>query len=119
MLHHASLEIPRDAAGAEVAFWALLGYAEVPPPTAGLAARSRWVQDADGTCQIHLVYEDEPVIPPGAHVAIVRPDYEATLARARAAGVTVLERTPYWGSPRAFVISPAGHRVEVMAFAPR
>ena len=53
-----------------------------------------------------------------AHVAIVRADYDATLTRLRDAGVEISERKAYWGSPRAFVRSPAGHRVEVMRSPP-
>lgn len=121
MLHHASLEITREGADAEVAFWALLGYEEIAALTPSLAARSRWVQDASGASrhQIHLVYEAEPTILRRAHLAVVRPAYDETLAALRAAGFAVLEREPYWDSPRAFVHSPAGHRIEVMAFAPR
>lgn len=119
MLHHASLEIREDGADAEVAFWELLGYPEIPALTPALARSSRWLQDAGPSRhQIHLVYEDTPTILRRAHLAIVRPGYEATLAALRTAGFDVFERKPYWNSPRAFVHSPAGHRIEVMAFAP-
>jgi hypothetical protein len=119
MLHHASLEITEAGADAEVAFWALLGYPEIPTLTADLARRSRWLQDGGASKnQIHLVYEDEPTILRRAHLAIVCPAYDQTLAALRAAGFEVVEREPYWESPRAFVHSPAGHRIEVMAFAP-
>ncbi len=121
MIHHVSLEITQAGADAEVAFWALLGYEEIAAPTPELAARSRWLQDAAQAFgdQIHLVYEDEPTILRRAHVAVVRPAYADTLAALRDAGFTALDREPYWDSPRAFVHSPAGHRIEVMAFAPR
>lgn len=119
MLHHASLEIGRDGADAEVAFWTLLGYPEIPALTAKLAQSSRWLQDPGSRNQIHLVYEDTPTILRRAHLAVVRADYDATLAALRGAGFEVLEREPYWDSPRAFVHSPAGHRIEIMAFAPR
>ncbi|WP_354699306.1 hypothetical protein DSM112329_05018 [Paraconexibacter sp. AEG42_29] len=119
MLHHASLEIRAGDADAEVAFWTLLGYPEIPALTEKLAQSSRWLQDPASRNQIHLVYEDAPAIPRRAHLAVVRTDYEATLASLRAAGFEVLERERYWDSPRAFVHSPAGHRIEVMGFAPR
>jgi catechol 2,3-dioxygenase-like lactoylglutathione lyase family enzyme len=119
MLHHVSLEVREDAVDAEVAFWAALGYREVPTATPALAARSRWVQDSGPSArQIHLLFEDEPTVPRSAHVAIVRADYDATLARLREAGYEVSERRAYWGSPRAFARSPAGHRVEVMQYPP-
>ena len=52
------------------------------------------------------------------HVAVIVADHDATLAALRDAGLDPQPRTEYWGSPRAFVRSPAGHRVELMAFAP-
>lgn len=120
MLHHAALEIRRDAADAEVAFWALLGYREVPAITEDLQRRARWLQDVGASGhQIHLLYADEPTIVRRGHPAIVREAYAETLAGLRDAGFGVVDREPYWDSPRAFVHSPAGHRIEVMAFAPR
>lgn len=115
MIQHVAVELPEADGEAEVAFWALLGFAEVQPPDA-LAGRARWVQ-REGT-QIHLLWNDDPVVPPAAHVAVVCPAYEATLEQLRAAGWDPEPRTEHWGSPRAFVHSPAGHRVEVMARPP-
>lgn len=115
-IHHVALEIRRGDADAYVAFWALLGFAEVAPAPA-LSDRSRWVQ-RDGQ-QIHLMFSDDPVVPPSGHVALVAGDYDATLDRLRAAGFDPDPRTEHWGSPRSFVRTPSGHRVELMAFAPR
>jgi catechol 2,3-dioxygenase-like lactoylglutathione lyase family enzyme len=115
MLHHVTLETRRDDADAVVAFWALLGFEPVEPPPA-LAARSRWVARA-GT-HIHLLYTDEPVVPPDGHTAVVPTDYEATLARLRAAGHRVERHEPHWGAARAFVSDPSGHLVEVMEVPP-
>ena len=57
-IHHVSLELRAEDAGPEVAFWALLGLAEVPlPPSVG-DDRSRWVERA-GT-QVHLMFTDAP-----------------------------------------------------------
>ena len=115
MIQHVALEVREADVDACVAFWALLGFARVPAPAA-LAARSTWVQAGD--TQIHLLYADAPVVPPEGHVAVIVADHAATLAALRAAGFDPQPRTEYWGSPRAFVRSPAGHRVELMAFAP-
>jgi len=115
VIQHVSVELREADGEAEVAFWALLGFAEVRPPDA-LARRTRWVQ-REGT-QIHLMWADDPVVPPAAHVAVVCPDYEATLEGLRAAGRDPEPRTEHWGSPRSFVHSPAGHRVELMAGPP-
>ena len=97
------------------AFYALLGFREVDPPEA-LRERAVWLE-REGT-QIHLMLVDEPVAPPQGHVAVVVDDYERTLAALRKAGRDPEPRTEHWGSPRAFVRDPAGHRVELMAFPP-
>ncbi len=115
MIHHVGLEVtPADADG-EVAFWALLGFSEVEPP-GSLGERSRWVE-RDGR-QIHLLLSDLPVIAAQGHVALHAPDYEAVCERLRAARFQVEPREQHWGAPRAFVRSPAGHRVELMAAPP-
>lgn len=113
MIHHVGLEVRAQDADAEVAFWALLGYVEVAPPTPSLGGRSRWVERAGS--QIHLLLTDAPVIPPSGHVAVVAQDYDAVVAELRAAGHEAAERTRYWGAARTQVVSPAGHLVEITA----
>ena len=114
-LQHAAIETNPSDADALVAFFALLGFEEVAPPES-LHGRTRWVQ-RDGT-QVHLLLTDEPVVPPSGHVAVVAPDYDATLAALRAAGHEVTDRAQHWGAPRAFATAPGGHRVELMAASP-
>ena len=116
MIQHVALEIRRDNADACVHFWWLLGFERVAPPQA-LAERSVWVQA--GATQVHLLYAEQPVVAPEGHVAVIAADYDATLRALSVAGFAVQPRTEYWGSPRCFVRCPAGHRVELMAFAPR
>jgi catechol 2,3-dioxygenase-like lactoylglutathione lyase family enzyme len=114
-LQHVSLEVRRDDVPAELRFWALLGFSEVEPPgTLGEIASG--VQH-DGT-QIHLLFDDDPVVPPGGHAAVVVDDFAATAAALREAGFDPRERTRHWGAARAFVHSPAGHTVELMAEPP-
>jgi len=115
MIQHVAIEVREQDAEACVRFWALLGFERVPPPPS-LAARAAWVQ-ADAT-QIHLLFAEDPVIAAAGHVAVVVGDYDATLAVLREAGFEPAARARHWGSPRAFVRCPAGHRVELMAFAP-
>lgn len=114
-LQHVSLEVAPADVPRELEFWTLLGFERVEPPGA-LGERSAWVQ-RDGT-QIHLLFADEPVVPPQGHAAVVTEDFDATLAALREAGLEPEERTRHWGAARAFVHSPAGHMVEVMAAAP-
>jgi catechol 2,3-dioxygenase-like lactoylglutathione lyase family enzyme len=116
VIQHVALETRRADVDAAVAFWGLLGFARVEPPPS-LADRATWLQEPGGT-QVHLLYAESPVVMPAGHVAVVARDYEAALARLRAGGVAVDERTRHWGAPRSVVVAPGGHRVEVMASAP-
>lgn len=114
MIHHIALPtLPADVS-AEVAFWALLDFTPVEPPES-LRDRATWVQAPGGT-QIHLMYTSEPAH--AGHVAVVAPDFDATIASLTAAGHTPEPRTAHWGAARAYVRSPGGHLVELMAFPP-
>jgi catechol 2,3-dioxygenase-like lactoylglutathione lyase family enzyme len=116
MIQHVALEVRQDDVDACLHFWWLLGFERVAAPQA-LAERSVWVQA--GATQVHLLFADAPVVAPEGHVAVVVADFEATFATLGRAGFQPDMRTQYWGSPRAFVRSPSGHRVEFMAFAPQ
>jgi catechol 2,3-dioxygenase-like lactoylglutathione lyase family enzyme len=115
MLQHVSLEVRRGDAAGCVEFFELLGFHEVEPPE-GIRGTSLWVQR--GATQVHFLFADEPVIPPKGHAAVVVGDYDAVAAALTAAGHEVDERPRHWGSARAFVRMPAGHRVEIMAAPP-
>lgn len=114
-LQHATLETRREDVDAEVAFWALLGFDRTEPP-GRLRRIATWVA-REGT-QIHLLYTEDPVVMPRGHVAVVADDFDATLERLAGAGFRFEPTTADWGAPRGFVLSPAGHRVEVMAAPP-
>jgi catechol 2,3-dioxygenase-like lactoylglutathione lyase family enzyme len=114
-VQHVALETGDGDRDALVAFFGLLGFAEVRPP-ASLQGTTRWVQR--GATQIHVLFAEEPVAPPRGHAAVVAPDYEATLERLRAAGFEPDPRREHWGAPRCFVRAPGGHRVEIMAAPP-
>jgi catechol 2,3-dioxygenase-like lactoylglutathione lyase family enzyme len=115
VIQHVALETARGDCPAALAFWSLLGFARVEPPSA-LQDRAAWVERA-GT-QIHLLWTDGPTVPPEGHVAVVVADYEATVKGLRAAGYSVDARTEHWGAARSFTRAPGGHRVELMAAAP-
>jgi catechol 2,3-dioxygenase-like lactoylglutathione lyase family enzyme len=115
MIQHVAMETRPGDADACAAFFALLGFVEVePPPT--LRDRARWLQL--GPTQVHLLYADDPVVRTRGHVAVVLDDYDATVAALQEAGHRVDPRAEHWGSARAYVRDPAGHLVELMAFAP-
>lgn len=115
MIQHVAIEVRRDQAPRCRDFYRLLGFEDAePPPT--LRERAVWLQ-RDRT-QVHLLYAEDPVAPLEGHLAVVVDDYEAVLAALREAGHDPEPRREHWGSPRAFVRDPAGHRVELMAFPP-
>jgi catechol 2,3-dioxygenase-like lactoylglutathione lyase family enzyme len=115
MLHHTGIEIAPADVDRAVEFFTLLGFAQVEPPPA-LAEGFTWVE-RDGT-QIHLMHEESPTVPERGHLAVVVPDFDATLASLRASGFEVRPGREHWGSPRAHTIAPGGHRVELMAAPP-
>ena len=115
MLQHVSLEVRPDHVRDCVAFWELLGFAEIEPPPM-LRGRFTWVE-RDGT-HIHLVPVDEPAIPKEGHTAVVAPDGETTVQTLRERGFEPRPGSNAWDAPRWFVTDPAGHRVEVMSAPP-
>src|SRR4051794_20344126 len=115
-IQHVALETRREHVDACVAFYALLGFAEVPVPDERLESQARFLQG--GPTQIHLLYADDPVIPAAGHHAVVLDDYAGTLAKLRDAGFAPEDREQYWGSPRSKLTDPAGHLVEMMEYAP-
>jgi len=115
MLHHVGIEIAPAAIERAAELFELLGFERVePPPT---LAEFTWLE-REGT-QVHLMPEEQPTVPARGHLAVVAPDFEATVARLREHGFEVEPRGEHWGAPRAHAIAPGGHRVELMAAAPR
>lgn len=114
-LQHVALETRHEHVQAEIAFWSLLGFAEVRPPGA-LADRSVWLERRG--VQVHLLFARDPSPPPEGHAAFVADDYDALAGHLRAAGFEVADREEHWGAARCFVRSPSGHRVELMAAPP-
>jgi len=114
MIQHVAREITATDLEPCLNFYAILGFSHVPVPD-GIAGRAAWLE-RDGT-QIHLLLADDAQ-PERGHVAVVVENYDDTLRALTDAGHTVEPRRRHWGSPRAFVRDPAGHQVEVMAFAP-
>ena len=115
MLHHVGIEIEPGDVERAVELFTLLGFERVEPPPA-LADGFTWLE-RDGT-QIHLMHEEHPTVPARAHLAVVAPDFEATLTRLRKHGFETRRGRPHWGAPRAHAIAPGGHRVELMATPP-
>ena len=115
MLHHVGIEIEPGDVEPAVEFFNLLGFERVAPPPA-LAEGFTWLE-RDGT-QVHLMHEESPTVPLHAHLAVVVPDFEATVARLREHGFETRPGREHWGAPRAHAVAPGGHRVELMAAPP-
>jgi hypothetical protein len=115
MLQHVTLEVAPEDIERSLELWALLGFERVEPPAA-LAETFVWVE-REGT-QIHLERNDSPVVPRHGHAAIVVANFDQAVARLSEHGFEVAPGREHWGAPRAKVIAPGGHRVELMAFPP-
>ena len=114
MLHHVGIEIAPAEIERAAELFELLGFERVePPPT---LTEFTWLE-REGT-QVHLMPEEQPVVPARGHLAVVAPDFEATVARLREQDFEVELRREHWGAPRAHAIAPGGHRVELMAAPP-
>jgi catechol 2,3-dioxygenase-like lactoylglutathione lyase family enzyme len=115
MLHHVGIEIAAADVDRAVEFFTLLGFEQVEPPPA-LADGFTWLER--GGTQVHLMREESPVVPTRGHLAVVVPDYEATLGRLHEHGFETRPGREHWGAPRAHAIAPGGARVELMAAPP-
>jgi len=114
MLHHVGIEVAQEHLERSVELWRALGFTRVEPPAT--LSEFIWLE-RDGT-QIHLMPTDRPTVPLRGHVAIVVANFEGTVKALSELGFEVELRREHWGSPRAVVIAPSGHRVELMAAPP-
>jgi len=115
MLQHVTLEVAPGDIERSVELWGLLGFERVEAPAA-LADTFTWVE-RKGT-QIHLERNESPTVPPQGHIAIVIEEFDEAIERLAEAGFEVHPGREHWGAPRAKVVAPGGHRVELMATAP-
>jgi hypothetical protein len=114
MLHHVGIEVTPEDVERSVVLWQVLGFELVEPPES--LVEFTWLE-REGT-QIHLMPTDSPTVPPRGHTAVVVADFERAFAELSRRGFEVERRREHWGVPRAVVIAPGGHRVELMAAAP-
>jgi hypothetical protein len=115
VLHHVGIEVAPADVERTVELLELLGFRRVPVPE-GLGDGFTWLE-REGT-QVHLMHEEDPIVPPRGHLAVVAPAFEATLASLAERGFRPERRREHWGAPRAVVPAPGGQRVELMAAPP-
>jgi catechol 2,3-dioxygenase-like lactoylglutathione lyase family enzyme len=114
MLHHVGIEVAPADLERSVELWRALGFKRVEPPAT--LSEFIWLE-REGT-QIHLMPTDKPTVPNRGHVSVITPDFESVVNALRDLSFEVEWRREHWGSPRAVLIAPGGHRVELMAAAP-
>jgi catechol 2,3-dioxygenase-like lactoylglutathione lyase family enzyme len=114
MLHHVGIEVAPDKIERTVELWQLLGFELVEPPET--LREFTWLE-REGT-QIHLMPTEPPAVPRRGHTAVVVADFEGGFAALAEHGFEVERHREHWDVPRAVVIAPGGHRVELMAAPP-
>lgn len=114
MLHHVGIEVAPADVERSVELWQLLGFELVEPPAS--LSEFTWLE-REGT-QVHLMPTDSPTVPARGHTAIVVADFDRTFTELGERGFEVERRREHWGAPRAGVIAPGGHRVELMGAPP-
>lgn len=115
MLHHVTLEVLPGDAERFGEMLETIGFAAVEAPE-DLGGRIPWYE-REGT-QVHLIVTEGATAPALGHAAFVAPDFAADVERLRELGFEVEDTRELWGQPRAFVLAPGGHRVELMAAPP-
>jgi catechol 2,3-dioxygenase-like lactoylglutathione lyase family enzyme len=115
MLHHVTLEVAPTDIERSLELWELLGFERVEPPPP-LAETFVWVEH--GGTQIHLERNESPTVPRHGHAAVVVADFERAVEGLREHGFEVTLGREHWGAPRAKVVAPGGHPVELMAAPP-
>jgi hypothetical protein len=114
MLHHVGIEVAPADVERSVELWQALGFELVEPP----ASLSKFTWLERGGTQVHLMPTEEPTVPARGHTAVAVIDFERSFAALSECGFEVERRREHWGAPRAQVIAPGGHRVELMAAPP-
>ena len=104
------------AGGEETArrfFVALCGMTEIPKPTELAKRGGCWFRS--GQVEIHLGVEQNFRPAAKAHPALICDDYDALVARLKAANVTVKEDFEIPGTRRSHILDPFGNRIELIA----
>lgn len=114
MLHHVGIEVKPAEIDRTAELFGLLGFELVEPPAS--LSEFTWLE-REGT-QVHLMPTDSPTVPPRGHTAVVVADFERAFAALDERGFEIERRREHWGAPRARVVAPSGHRIELMAAPP-
>ncbi len=116
---HLQIAIPAGGEEAARAFYgALLALREVPKPPDLRARGGLWFRS--GSVALHLGIDPDFRPATKAHVALASAEYEALIARLRAAAVAIrADELPFEGRAHCYVADPFGNRIELIDDAPR
>lgn len=115
-LDHVQLAIPPGAECAARSFYSgILGFEEVPKPTAMASRGGCWFKSDD--VQIHAGIEEDFRPAKKAHPALVVEGLDAIVARCQAAGLPTKADADFGGFRRVHIFDPFGNRIELMELA--
>ena len=103
MLHHVGIEVAPAEIEAAAGFFELIGFERVEPPAT--LSEFTWLE-REGT-QIHLMPTEEPTVPSPGHLAVVAPDFDATVCPPPRRRLRGRAETRTLGQPRAWRSPPA------------
>lgn len=129
-LHHTTITSPPDKREAMIEFYEdLCGLDQIGVPMGMhdvIWFNMLGHEETHGAqLHIYITQESQPLCS-GSHIAFAvagnnergRGMYNRVVAWAKANGVFLGEGTQYWGSPRCYIMDPAGNRVELMQYSP-
>jgi len=112
-IDHVQIAIPAGSEDEAQHFYVgVLGFAEVPKPSAQAARGGCWFER--GPLKLHLGVDKDFHPATKAHVAFLTDDLQGLATRARDAGYRLAEDVPVEGYDRIFVFDPFGNRIELM-----
>ena len=113
-IDHVQLAMPVGMEETARKFYAeLLEMREIPKPAELLKRGGCWFES--GSVQVHLGVEEDFRPAKKAHPALRCTDYDAVVAKLRAAGVNLTEPDDIPGLRRCHIHDPFGNRIELVA----
>ena len=113
-LAHVQLAMPPNGEARARAFFVdLMGMTEIPKPTELAKRGGCWFRS--GPVEIHLVVEQDFRPALKAHPALTCQDYDALIAKLKAAKIPVKEDFEIPEIRRSHIVDPFGNRIELIA----
>jgi catechol 2,3-dioxygenase-like lactoylglutathione lyase family enzyme len=116
IIDHLSFRVRNDLMFAETTTWHALGFERITRPEPKYIGQ--WLQS--GSINV-LLYPGKSDPDEWGHIALVpRLGFDFTMSNLDKLPFTITaeDAEPYWGAKRVFIITPAGHRIELLEFSP-